>query len=172
MPFVGLGAICAHEYGFICKILCGFNIFYCCLSVSNLNSLNNIYRWPILFVFLFLSVSSCLFADVFQLEMWSEFFSSTPEHLQPTASLVKSTVLGSKADGTVCTYLGGFRRWKRWASSNHVCLSPANPFQVAIYLQCLLQDANSPFPVLNAVYSIDWAQQIAFLKSPIILWFP
>ena len=97
--------------------------------------------------------------------MWSEFFSSTPEHLQPTASLVKSTVLGSKADGTVRTYLGGFRRWKRWASSNHVCLFPANPFQVVIYLQCLFQDANSPSPVLNAVYSIDWAQQMAGLPK-------
>ena len=48
-----------------------------------------------------------LFADVFQLEMWSEFFSSTPEHLQPTASLVKSRVLRSKADGSVRTFLGG-----------------------------------------------------------------
>ena len=50
--------------------------------------------------------------------MWSKFFSSTPEHLQPTASLVKSTVLGSKVDGTARTYLGGLRRWKRWASSS------------------------------------------------------
>ena len=63
---------------------------------------------------------------------------------------MKSAVLGSSADGTVRTYLGGFRRWKRWASCNHVCLFPANPFQVAIYLQCLLQDAKSPSPVLNA----------------------
>ena len=87
------------------------------------------------------------------------------KHLQPTASLVKSTVLGSKADGAVRTYLRGFRRWKRWASSNHVCPFPANPFQVAIYLQCLLQNANSPSPVLNAVYSIDWAQQMAGLSK-------
>ena len=148
------------------KSYVGFAIyFYCCLLVSNRNSLNNLDEWPILFLFLFFSVSSCLFADVFQSEMWSEFFSSTPEHLQPTASLVKSTVLGSKADGTVRTYLGGFRRWKRWASSNHVCRFPANPFQVAIYLQCLLQDAKFPSPVLNAVYSIDWAQQMAGLSK-------
>ena len=78
---------------------------------------------------------------------------------------MKTTVLGSKADGTVRTYLGGFRRWKRWASSSHVCLFPANLFQVAIYLQCLFQDANSPSPVLNAVYSIDWAQQVAGLPK-------
>ena len=143
-----------------------FSIYcYCCLLVSNIYLLNNIAGWPILFCLSFLVVSFYLFADVFQSEMWSEFLSSTPEHLQPTASLVKSTVLGSKADGTVRTYLGGFRRWKRWASSNHVCLFPANPFQVAIYLQCLLQDANSPSPVLNAVYSIDWAQQMAGLSK-------
>ena len=97
--------------------------------------------------------------------MWSEFFSSTLEHLQSTASLVKSRVLGSKADGTVPTYLGGFRRWKRWASSSHVCLFPTNPFQVAIYLQCLVQDNNSPSLVLNAVYSIDWVQQMAGLSK-------
>ena len=156
------------------KSCVGFTIyFYCCLSVSNLNSLNNIDEWPIFFVFLFLSVSSCLFADVFQSEMWSEFFCSTPEHLQPTASLVKSTVLGSKADGTVRTYLGGFRRCKRWASSNHVCLFPANPFQVTIYLQCLLQDANSPSLVLNAVIALTGRSRwLACLKYPIILWFP
>ena len=88
------------------KSYVGFAIyFYCCLLVSSRNSLNNLDEF--LFLFLFFSVSSCLFADVFQSEMWSEFFSSTPEHLQPTASLVKSTVLGSKADGTACTYLLG-----------------------------------------------------------------
>ena len=148
------------------KFYVGFAVyFYCCLIVSNPNSLNNIDEWPILFLFLFLSVSSCLFADVFQSETWSEFFSSTTENLQPTASLVKSTVLGSKADGTVRTYLGGFRRWKRWAFSNHVCRFPANPFQALIYIQCLLQDANSPSPDLNAVYSIVWAQQMAGLSK-------
>ena len=69
---------------------------YCCLLVSNIYLLNNIDRWPILFCLSFLVVSFYLFADVFQSEMWSDFFSSTPEHFQPTASLVKSTVLGSK----------------------------------------------------------------------------
>lgn len=77
---------------------------------------------------------------------------------QPTAFLVRSRVLGSKVDDTVYTYLGGFRRRKHWATSNHVCLFPANTFQVAIYLQCFPQDGNSPSPVLNAVNSIHWAQ--------------
>ena len=97
--------------------------------------------------------------------MWSEFFASLPEVLQPTASLVKSTVLASRADGTVRSYLGGFKRWRCWASSNHVCHFPPNPFQVAVYLQCLLNEASSPSPVLNAVYSIDWALQLAGLSK-------
>ena len=89
-------------------------------------------------------------------------FPLIPEVVQPTASLVKSTVLASKAeDGTVRSYLGGFKRWKRWASSNHVCHFPPNPFQVAVYLQCL----HSPSPVLSAVYSIDWALQLAALSK-------
>ena len=66
-----------------------------------------------MFCISFLFVRFYLFADVFQSEMWPELFSSTPEHLQPAASLVKSTVLGSKADGTMRTNLGGFRTWKR-----------------------------------------------------------
>ena len=97
--------------------------------------------------------------------MRSEFFTSIPEDLQPTAFLVKSTVLASKADGTVRSYLGGIKRSKRWASSNHVYRFPSNPFQVAVFLQCLLGEAYSPSPVLNAVYSIDWTLQLAGLSK-------
>ena len=42
---------------------------------------------------------------------------------------------------------------------------PANSFHVAAYLQCLIFEANSPSPVLNAVYSIDWAQRLAGLPK-------
>ena len=48
---------------------------------------------------------------------------------------------------------------------NHVCHFPPNPFQVAVYLQCLLNEAYSPSPVLNAIYSIDWALQLAGLSK-------
>ena len=75
------------------------------------------------------------------------------------------TVLASKADATVRSYLGGFKRWKCWAPSSHVCHFPPNPFQVAVYLKCLLNEAYSPSPVLSAVYSIDWALQLAALSN-------
>ena len=42
---------------------------------------------------------------------------------------------------------------------------PPTPFQVSVYLQCLILEASSPSPVLNAVYSIDWAQQLAGLPK-------
>ena len=77
---------------------------------------------------------------------------------------MKSTVLASKADSSVRSYLGGIKISKRWASSNHVYRFPSNPFQVAVFLQCLLNEAYSP-PVLNAVYSIDWALQLAGLSK-------
>jgi len=36
---------------------------------------------------------------------------------------------------------------------------------VAVYLQCLILEANSPSPIINAVYSIDLAQQLAGLPK-------
>lgn len=93
--------------------------------------------------------------------MWKEFDASTPAHLMHLAYKVKETVLASKAQGTIRTYLGGYNRWKRWASSNGVSPVPASPFHVAIYLQLLSQEACSPSPILTAVYSIDWVHQLA-----------
>ena len=97
--------------------------------------------------------------------MLTEFFSSVPAHSITTASLAKSTVLASKAGGTVRTFHVRFKRWKRWASSNYVCCFPINPFQVAVYSQCLLNEAPCLAPILSAVYSIDWAQQMAGLSK-------
>ena len=88
------------------------------------------------------------------------------DHLQPLDTLVKETVFASKADGSVRSYLPSFKLWKRWASYNYLCHMPAKSFQVTVYLlQCLILEANSPPPILNAVYSIDWAQQLAGLPK-------
>ena len=97
--------------------------------------------------------------------MWCEFFAALPDHLQPLVSRVQETVLASKAEGTIRTYLAGFKRRKLWALSNCFCHMPANSFHVAAYSQCLIFEENSPSPVLNAVYSIDWAQRLAGLPK-------
>ena len=70
--------------------------------------------------------------------MWCEFFAAFPDLLQPWVSRVQETVLASKAEGTIRTYLADFKRWKLWALSNGFCHMPANTFHVATYLQCLI----------------------------------
>ena len=55
---------------------------------------------------------------MFQSEMWYEFFAAFSDHLQPLVSGVQETVLSSKAEGTICSHLAGFKRWKLWALSN------------------------------------------------------
>ena len=42
---------------------------------------------------------------------------------------------------------------------------PATSFLVAVYLKCLILGANSPSPIVNAVYNIAWAQQLAGLPK-------
>ena len=87
--------------------------------------------------------------------MWCKFLAAFPDHLPPLVSRVQETVLASKAEGTIRTYLAGLKRWKLWALSNSFRHMPVNSFYVAAYLQSLIFEANSPSPVLNAVYSID-----------------
>ena len=111
------------------------------------------------------SFSLFYFPDVFQSEMWCKFSASIPDHLQHVGLCVRDTVLASKVDVTIRTYLLGFQHWKLWAVSNGVCHLPASPFQVAVYLQCLMEGASSPSPILNAMYSIDWAQHLAGLPK-------
>ena len=48
------------------------------------------------------------------------------------------TVLASKAETAIRTYLADFNHWKPWALSNGFCYMPANTFPVAGYLQCLI----------------------------------
>ncbi|KAK2564480.1 hypothetical protein P5673_011922, partial [Acropora cervicornis] len=70
--------------------------------------------------------------------MRCEFFAAFPDHLQPWVSRVQETVLASKAEGTIRTYLADFKRWKLWALSNGFCHMPAYTFHVATSLQCLI----------------------------------
>ncbi|KAK2561879.1 hypothetical protein P5673_015276 [Acropora cervicornis] len=51
-------------------------------------------------------------SDVFQSGMQCEFFAAFPHHMQTWVSRVQETVLASKAEATIRTYLAGFKRWK------------------------------------------------------------
>ena len=93
--------------------------------------------------------------------MWQDFQDSIPPHLLSIAEDVKRTVIASKADGTIRTYLGSFKGWKRWAKSSGLNYLPANPFHVVMYLQVILKSASSASPINNAVYSTDWIHGLA-----------
>ena len=68
--------------------------------------------------------------------------------------------------GTVRAYPGGFNRWRRRASSNHLCHLPIKSLQFApLYLQCRLNEANCPSPLVNDLFSLDWAQNLAGLPK-------
>ena len=101
----------------------------------------------LLFIYIFIQlVLFCLhvgsfsfpFSDVFQSGKRCEFFAAFPNHLQPWVSRVQETVLASKAETGIRTYLADFKHWKLWALSNGFCYMPANTFPVAGYLQCLI----------------------------------
>ena len=70
--------------------------------------------------------------------MWCEFFAAFPDLLQSWVIRVQETVLASKAECTIRTYLPDFKRWKLWALSNAFCHVPANTFHVVAYLKCLI----------------------------------
>ena len=83
------------------------------------------------------------------------------------ADRMKSTVLMSRATGTVDGYTPAFNRWKEFASRfGEVTSFPADPLPVAIYLQYLLETTSSCSSVDAAFYGIKWAHETAGLVSP------
>ena len=97
--------------------------------------------------------------------MWRDFDKSVPTNLKSPAEKVKMTILSSKANSTVKSDLAGYKRWKQWCGHNHLSALPVDPFLVAVYLQTLRDSAAYPSPILNAVYSLDWALQLAGLNK-------
>ena len=96
------------------------------------------------------------FADVFKSDIWTEFFASIPVHLLPLASVVRLCVFTlevSSRDGE-----DGLR-------STSFATVPVNTFQSALYRHCRLNVASCPSPLLNELFSIDWAQNLASLPT-------
>ena len=87
--------------------------------------------------------------------------------VQGLTDRLKTTVLSSKAYSTSSQYHRAFRKWKEFA----VCKLnetgfPADPFHVALYLQHLLEQVQSPSVIDSAFYGIKWAHDMAGLPSP------
>lgn len=80
---------------------------------------------------------------------------------------MKKTVLASRAPGTVIGYHRAFNRWKIFARDTLQTQSfPVLPFNLALYLQHLLEITESSSSINAAFYAINWFHNIAGIKSP------
>ena len=87
--------------------------------------------------------------------------------IQGLTDRLKTTVLSSKAYSTSSQYYRAFRKWKEFAICKLDETSfPADPFHVALYLQHLLEQAQSPSAIDSAFYGIKWAHDMAGVPSP------
>ena len=76
-----------------------------------------------------------------------------PETLAGRMALLPELLLESRSHSTSKSYIQGFKKWKQWVISN--CLGsgdilPARALHVAIYLASIIQEANSPSPLIHA----------------------
>ena len=88
--------------GLVSRCFCSVCFFLCLPLFQYFNLIGRL----LLFLGSFLNFP---FSDVFQSEMWCEFLAAFPDHLQPLVSRAQETVLASKAEGTIRTYLAGFK---------------------------------------------------------------
>ncbi|KAK2549651.1 hypothetical protein P5673_029768, partial [Acropora cervicornis] len=106
-------------------------------------------------------------SDVFCSGFWRDQVTPENSFVQGLTDRLKTTVLSSKAYSTSSQYHRAFRKWKEFA----VCKLnetgfPADPFHVALYLQHLLEQAQSPSVIDSAFYGIKWAHDMAGLPFP------
>ena len=83
-------------------------------------------------------------------------------------SRLESTVIASRASGTTDAFGRAFQRWKSFASSKdemQVFFS-ARTEHVVLYLQHVLDIANSHSAVDSAIYGIQWAYNLVGFPSP------
>lgn len=122
---------------------------------------------PILFLSRCFFFCFCLFPEVFQHGVWKEVGSLKHPDLISLADRMKSTVLMSRASGTVNGYTRAFNWWKEFASRRgEVATFPAEPLPVALYLQHLLESTSSCSSVDVAFYRLKWVHETAGLVSP------
>ena len=87
--------------------------------------------------------------------------------IQGLTDRLKTTVLSSKAYSTSSQYHRAFRKWKEFAVCKlNETSFPADPFHVALYLQYLIEQAQSPSVIDSAFYGIKWANDMAGVPSP------
>ena len=115
----------------------------------------------LLFVFYYVSL------DVFAPGVWATFAGLHDPFLRKLASRLASTVIASRATGATDAYRRAFLRWRGFAAcSNEIQVFPARPEHVTLYLQHAMDKTKSRSSVDSAIYSIQWAHNLADVPSP------
>ena len=106
-------------------------------------------------------------SDVFCSDFWRDQVTPGNRFIQGLTDSLKTTVLCSEAYSTSSQYHRAFRKWKEFAVCKlNETSFPADPFHVALYLQHLLEQAQSPSVIDSAFYGIKWAHDMAGVPSP------
>ena len=64
--------------------------------------------------------------EVLCIGKWAQLKGLEDDDLKRLASGLPATVLQTKATSTTKKYLGGFRRWKQWATEHKISILPAD----------------------------------------------
>lgn len=79
---------------------------------------------------------------------------------------LKQLVIEDRSSSTRKSYLGGFRRWCKWAQEHKVSTLPADGRHVALFLCDIAQQSRTSSPILSATYGVSWAHRKALLSDP------
>lgn len=106
------------------------------------------------------------FTDVLSQGSWMLLNELEDPELKILASKLFNTILHSRADSTTRKYLGAFRRWKVWSSSHKLVPIPAEPHEVALYLQNLAEETRLKSAVEEECHALAWVHSTAGLAPP------
>ena len=105
--------------------------------------------------------------EVFKHGVWPELEEIKDPELKEMAESLPFTALQSRAPSTAKKYAGAFCRWRKWAATkSEIVPFPAKPIYVGLYLSYLIQKANTPSPVEEAVNALSWAHNLACVEDP------
>ena len=104
-------------------------------------------------------------SDVFCSGFWRDQMTPGNRFIQCLTDRLKTMVLSSYI--TSSQYHRAFCKWKEFAVCKlNETSFPADPFYVALYLQYLLEQAQSPSVINSAFYGIKWAHDMAGVPFP------
>lgn len=90
---------------------------------------------------------------------WLDLDRFEDPELKKLAQLLPSIMIQDRAKGTVRTYIGAYKIWKRWACTHGVCPLPADVTALALYIVSLIQQGRSVSNINSTVYGIDWVHK-------------